>query len=73
VAEVILILRTYALYDLSKRILIFLASIFFGHVTIMVLATMKAHKYALPHGFIGIKHSSPGLPLITPFQVVRSM
>jgi hypothetical protein len=53
VAEIILILRTYALYGLSKRILFLLATVFLGHVTIMVLAVYGAREYVLPSGFVG--------------------
>jgi len=60
-AEIILILRTYALYGLSKRILLFLAAIFVGHVIIMILATMEAHRYDIPEGFVACTLTAQGL------------
>ncbi|KZS98876.1 hypothetical protein SISNIDRAFT_480475 [Sistotremastrum niveocremeum HHB9708] len=61
IAEIILILRTYALYDSSRRILAFLMSMFTAHVVVMVLAVVHAVPYPLPPGLIGCTLTGNGL------------
>ncbi|KZS98875.1 hypothetical protein SISNIDRAFT_545737 [Sistotremastrum niveocremeum HHB9708] len=61
IAEFILILRTYALYNSSKRVLVFLLLMFGAHIMVMIMAVIHASPYPLPQGITGCTLTGKGL------------
>lgn len=71
VAEFILILRTYALYNSSKRVLVFLLLMFGAHIMVMIMAVIHASPYPLPPGITGKSCTFSCQPVILNEYIVR--